>query len=127
MAKAKVMAVLLVIFLVYQPFSAAAQALQENTNKVKEQAEKKNGLSETQTLGPIYVTLVKPLPDFPINLSKKEFKQELQNRLALQIRFSLAVQILALALGFLSLVVISVKRRTSAFDHRRLNALILFG
>ncbi len=116
MSKLKAMKVLLIVVLAYQPFSAAAQTPQENRAKSRQQVT----LSESQTLGPIYITLVKPLPDSPINFSKKAFRQELQHRLALQIRFSLVIQILALVLGFLSLAAISLRRRTRALDQRRL-------
>ena len=119
MGKLNAVGFLLMVVLVCQPLSALAQTPQENTAKIEEQFEKKV-LGESQTPSPIYITLVNPLPESPIGFSNREFKQELQHKLALQFRFSLAIQILAWMIGFLTLVVgLPFRRRMSELDHRK--------
>jgi hypothetical protein len=117
MGKAKALTVLLVVVLAYQPFGAVAQTPGENAARIKVQAEQR-APGEAQTLSG-NVFLVKAYSDLPLHFSKKAFKTELQRRLELQFRFSLAIQILALLLGILALIVISIRRRRSAFDHKK--------
>ncbi|MBP1610027.1 MAG: hypothetical protein H6Q07_1856 [Acidobacteria bacterium] len=119
MGKMKAMTVLLFVVLVYQAFSATAQAPEDKTAKIKDRFETKL-TGEPQASGFVDIVLVNPYSDWPQSFSKKEFKQELQHRLALQIRFSLAIQLLAWLIGLLTLVVtLRFRRRMSELDHRK--------
>jgi hypothetical protein len=112
MGKAMAMTVLLIAFLAYQPFSAAAQTPGKNVAKIKAQVEQ-TALGEAQaSSGNVFLVNARSdLPIFSRDFNKKNFKTELQRRLGLQLKFSLAIQLLALLIGFLALAVIGVRRR----------------
>jgi hypothetical protein len=119
MDKTKAMAVMLIVFLLCQPFSAAASKTGNDIATVKGKTENRP-LSEASTSDAIYIVLVKPLPDSAWHFPKAQFKQELQRRLELQMKFAISALMLALMIGLGTLAVgFRAKQRTSEFAHIR--------
>ncbi len=106
-------------FFVCQHFSAAASKTGDDTAAVKGKI-KNRALSEAATSDAIYIALVKPLPESAWHLPKTQFKQELQRRLELQMRFALSALMLALVIGLGTLAIgFRAKQRTREFAHTK--------